>query len=276
MPPRRLGGFLLLALACEGPTPAPAPVAPELAAPPPLPTWPEAGSPLRVLPPPAPPGRRLRVVVDAGHGAPGNEGNTSVRCEKEQDFTRRVQDEVVKRLADAPELEVRAGRPDVSLVDYGSRISTFNEWNADAVVSLHSDARAGFGVEVHPVTGCWSALGASGFSILYSDEGAAPLARRRERLAREMALAMSAAGFGTYALGYSDESYAEVAPGVFVDRHPKGKRIRMLRGTAVPTIIVETHQAFDPDEAERWTEAGTLDAFAAAVRAAVVATTRPE
>jgi N-acetylmuramoyl-L-alanine amidase len=91
-----------------------------------------------------------------------------------------------------------------------------------------------------------------------------------------MALAMSSAGFGTYALGYSDESYAEVAPGVFVDRHPKGKRIRMLRGTGVPTIIVETHQAFDPDEAERWTESATLDAFAAAVRAAVVATTRPE
>lgn len=240
-------------------------------------SWPAAGAELRALAPLPSRGRRLRIIIDAGHGAPGNVGNTSVRCELEQDFTRRVQDEVVARLARAPELEVRAGRPDAALVDYGARIVAFDGWPADAVVSLHSDARAGEGVEIHPVTGCWSVRGAAGFSVLFSDEGPPGLKIARERLAREVAGAMTEAGFAPYTRGYSDALYGTVADGVFVDRHAKGKRIRMLRGTHVPTVIVETHQAFDPDEAERWTEPATLDAFAAAVRRAVVAaTTSPE
>lgn len=239
--------------------------------------WPEAGAGLRALAPLPSPGRRLRIIIDAGHGAPGNVGNTSVRCELEQDFTRRVQDEVVARLVRAPELEVRAGRPDAALVDYGARITAFDGWPADAVVSLHSDARAGDGVELHPVTGCWSVRGAAGFSVLFSDEGPPGLTAARERLAREVAGAMTEAGFAPYSRGYSDGLYGTVADGVFVDRHAKGKRIRMLRGTHVPTVIVETHQAFDPEEAERWTEPATLDAFAAALRRAVVAaTTSPE
>ncbi len=240
-------------------------------------SWPEAGAELRALAPLPSPGRRLRIIIDAGHGAPGNVGNTSVRCELEQDFTRRVQDEVVARLARAPELEVRAGRPDAALVDYGARIAAFDGWPADAVVSLHSDARAGEGVELHPVTGCWSVRGAAGFSVLFSDEGSPGLKAARERLARAVAGALTEAGFPPYARGYSEALYGAVTDGVFVDRHAKGKRIRMLRGTHVPTVIVETHQAFDPDEAERWTEPGTLDAFAAALRRAVVAaTTNPE
>ena len=244
---------------------------------PPAARWPEAGVVLRALAPLPSPSRRLRIIVDAGHGAPGNSGNTSVRCEAEQDFTRRVQDEVVARLARATELEVRAGRPDAALLDYGTRIAAFDEWPADAVVSLHSDARAGDGVTVDPTTGCLSASGAAGFSVLYSDEGSPSLAAARKRLALEMAAAMTEAGFGVYTLGYSDDSYATVADGVYLDRHATGKRIRMLRGPVVPSVIVETHQAFDAAEAERWTEAATLDAFAAAVRRAVVAaeTARP-
>lgn len=273
----------VLAAACAGEAPpvgveAVVPVVGAPATPRPRPvSWPERGAELRALAPLPSPPRRLRIIIDAGHGAPGNQGNTSVRCELEQDFTRRVQDAVVARLAKAPELEVRAGRPDGTLVDYGARIAAFDAWPADAVVSLHSDARAGDGLEVHPVTGCWSVRGAAGFSVLFSDEGPPVLRHARERLAKEVAGAMSEAGFGAYTRGYSDTLYESVDDGVYVDRHAPGKRIRMLRGTSVPTVIVETHQAFDPEEAERWTESATFDAFAAALRRAVVAaTTAPE
>jgi N-acetylmuramoyl-L-alanine amidase len=232
--------------------------------------WPAAEVALRALPPLGPPERGLRIVIDAGHGEAGNTGNTSVRCESEADFTRRVQDAVVTRLGAAPELEVRAGRPSAALRDYGERIAAFDAWPADAVVSLHSDARAGDGPRIDPTTGCTSAPGAAGFSVLYSDEGDPARVAPRERLAHAVAEEMVAAGFGPYTIGYADSLYERVGVGVYVDRHAPGKRIRMLRRPAVPVVIVETHQAWDAEEAERWTEGRTFDAFAAAIRRAVV------
>jgi len=38
----------------------------------------------------------------------------------------------------------------------------------------------------------------------------------------------------------------------------------------MPSIIIETHHAFDPEEVARWTEARTLDVFAATVASALV------
>lgn len=266
--------MLAFLLGCGAPaadlTPLPSVPAPAAPAPP-TPTWPAAGAPLLVLPPVPAGARPVRLVIDAGHGAPGNSGTTSVRCEAEADFTRRVQDEVVARLSTAPELEVRPGRPSVALLDYGSRIAAFNAWPADAVVSLHSDARAADGPLVDPGTGCWSSTGASGFTILFSDEDPPDLAQAHRRLAEAVAAEMVNAGFAPYAAGYSEELYGSVGAGVYVDRHPVGKRIRMLRGTKVPTVIVETHQASDAEESARWTEPATLDAFAAAIRRAAVA-----
>ncbi len=194
-----------------------------------------------------------------------------MRCESEADFTRGAQDHVVARLATAPELDVRAGRPSEALLDYGARIAAFNAWPADAVVSLHSDARAADGPVVDPTTGCWSTIGATGFTVLFSDEGTAKLAEARRRLAEAVARELTAAGFPPYIQGYSPELYEDVGGGAYLDRHATGKRIRMLRGTKVPTVIVETHQAFDVEESARWTEPATLDAFAAAIRRAAVA-----
>ncbi|GDX79778.1 hypothetical protein LBMAG42_15890 [Deltaproteobacteria bacterium] len=270
--------MLSLLLACGTPAaaPDPTPSSPEAAVylptpTPAAPTWPAAGAPLQVLPPLSAGARPVRLVIDAGHGAPGNSGNTSVRCEAEADFTRRVQDELLARLANAPELEVRSGRPSAALLDYGSRIAAFNAWPADAVVSLHSDARAADNLSIHPSTGCWSSTGASGFTVLFSDEGPPDLARARRQLAEAMSRELHGAGFVPYAAGYSEELYGSIGAGVYVDRHPVGKRIRMLRGTKVPTVIVETHQASDAEETARWAEPATLDAFAAAIRRAAVA-----
>lgn len=278
--------MLQLLFACAAPEAAvpsepPPEASPPARAPLPPPTWPAPGAALRVLPPPqaAPqPQARTRLVVDAGHGAPGNPGNTSARCESEAEFTRRTQDALLARLAGAPELEVRAGRPGSELVTYDARITAFHEWPADAVLSLHSDARQGSGAQRDARSGCWAADDAEGFAVLYSDEGDAALAADRAALARAVATAMHDAGF----LPYGGEDYAglygpDTTAGVFVDRHGPGKRIKMLRATRVPTVIVETHQALDRDEAERWDEPATLDAFAAAVRAAAASwrRTRP-
>jgi N-acetylmuramoyl-L-alanine amidase len=79
---------------------------------------------------------------------------------------------------------------------------------------------------------------------------------------------MAATGFGAYDgfdyVGLYEPTDAH--PGLFVDRHEPTQRIRMLRRLKrVPSVIVETHQAWNLDEAERWSEPATLNAFAVAL-----------
>ncbi len=265
---------LLLLLACS-PPPAPAPPAPpaaELEVPAPPPAWPEPGAALRILLAPSPKDRALKVVIDAGHGAPENLGNTSVRCEREADFTRRTQDGLLARLRGWAGLTLQAGRPTEALRSYTERIQAFDAWQADAVISLHSDTRAGDGWSRSVETGCWQGYGAEGFAVLYSDEGASNRVEPRRRLARAVGRRMAEAGFLPYGGADYPGLYApdDEVPGVFVDRHEDRKRIRMLRAPKVPLVIVETHQAVDPREVARWEEPQTLDAFAAAIHAAVV------
>ena len=82
---------------------------------------------------------------------------------------------------------------------------------------------------------------------------------------------MAEAGFLAYGGGEYAGLYApaEGTPGLFVDRHAPDQRIFILRRAAMPSILVETHNALDPREADRWTDPETLDAFAAAVAAAL-------
>ncbi len=245
-----------------------------LVVPPPQPAppaiWPLPNAPLTAVPAPTP-SRSLRVVIDAGHGAPENPGNTSVFCEPEQEFTLRTQDEIVRRLQSRSFLEVRAGRPSKALLPYPDRKDAAERWPADAFISLHSDARAGDGWAVHPETRCYVGLGAPGFSVLYSDEGDPVLVERRRRLAQRIAVRMEEAGFPAYSgIDYGGLYDADAQAGVFVDRHAPKKRIMMLRRPKIPSVIVETHQAVDPEEAARWNEPRTLDAFAAALAAALV------
>jgi N-acetylmuramoyl-L-alanine amidase len=82
---------------------------------------------------------------------------------------------------------------------------------------------------------------------------------------------MGEAGFLAYGGGAYVGIYAadEQAKGLFVDRHAPEQRIYVLRRAAMPSILVETHNALDPREAERWNDPETLDAFAAAGAAAL-------
>lgn len=248
---------------------APAPVAgAEVAAveapPVPPPVWPAAGAPLRVLPAAPVTGT---LLLDAGHGAAGNTGNTNARCEAEQDVMKRVTDAVAERLVTRG-LAVRRTRPDAALVPYPARLRASRA--ATWLVSFHSDARAGEGLHADPETGCWVNTGAPGFAVLWSDEGEATLVAGRRSLARAVARRLAEAGIPPY-LGtdYPGLYDADEVPGVFVDRHAPKQRIMLLRRPVVPSIIVETHQAWDRDEVARWEEPGTWDAVAGALAAAL-------
>jgi N-acetylmuramoyl-L-alanine amidase len=237
------------------------------------PQWPGAEASLKLLTASFPAGSGVvRVMIDPGHGAPGNRGNTSSFCVDEQDAMLALAEGLADRLAATGHVEARLARSPGAAVEYGERLEAAQAWDADAFVSLHSDVRGRLG-RWAPAPGldCPVALDAPGFTVLYSDEGDPALAARRLALGRAVAHRMAEAGF----LPYGGAAYAGLyapeadAPGVFVDRHAEGQRIFVLRRASMPSILVETHNAVDPQEAARWRDPETLDAFAAAVAAAL-------
>lgn len=231
---------------------------------PPPPAWPAPGAPLRVLDAPLVTGT---LLLDAGHGAPDNEGNTNWRCEREGSVMRRVTDGVADALTPRIRTVTRT-RPTVALVPYPDRLRASRK--ADWFVSLHSDSRAGTNFRTDPTTSCFVTSDAAGFSILWSDEGPPALVERRHALARALARRMVDAGFAPYlGVDYAGLYDGDDVPGVFVDRHAPRKRIMLLRRPTVPSVIVETHQAWDPEEAARWEEPATWGAFAGALAAAL-------
>ncbi len=258
------GVVFALLLACAS---APAsPVPPVLvAAPPPLPVWPDPAS-LTVLPPVV---VRTRVLLDAGHGAPGNSGNTNVLGDAEQAVMRRVTDGIAS-VMEADGVAVSRSRPDAALVDYDRRLALARA--QDVLISLHSDARTGVRQGwVDPAAGTWWTEGARGFAVLWSDEGTRDLVDRRRQLAAAVARALAASGF----LPYPGADYVGIyeadatIAGMFVDRHLPSQRIRLLRRPTVPSVIVETHEAHDVAEVARWDDAHTWAAAARAFSAAL-------
>jgi N-acetylmuramoyl-L-alanine amidase len=214
-----------------------------------------------------------RVVIDPGHGAAGNAGNVSCFCVEEQVFTLAAAEALRDRLEATGRFEVLLSREGDRLVEYRERLEEAAAWGADAFVSLHSDIR-GKADTWSPTPGltCPVSLVAPGFSILHADDGDAALVDARRALGRALARRMQAAGF----LPYDGASYAGLyaadpgAPGVFLDRHAPPRRIFVLQKAAMPSVLIETHHALDPREAERWRDPATLDAFGAAVAAALV------
>jgi len=214
-----------------------------------------------------------RVYVDAGHGAPGNPGNTSCFCVAEEDFTLFAASELAERLEATGHFLVRKSRDGSETVGYHDRVDEAAQWGAEAFVSLHSDVRARADHwSPRPDTTCPVSYAAPGFSVIYSDDGRAPLVLARRRLARATAQRLTATGL----LPYSGVDYVPLydadpgEAGVFIDRHPLDQRIFVLYRPTMPAILIETHHALDPREAARWEDDATLDAFAAATGAALV------
>ena len=214
-----------------------------------------------------------RVYVDPGHGAPGNPGNTSCFCLAEEDFTLFAARELADRLEATGHFLVRKSRDGVDPVEYRDRVDEAAQWGAEVFISLHSDVRSHADRwSPRPGVSCPVSYAAPGFTVIYSDDGAAPLVLDRQRLARATARRLTATGL----LPYDGAGYATLydsdpgEPGVFLDRHATEQRIFVLYRPKMAAILIETHHALDPREAERWEDDATLDAFSAALGAALV------
>jgi len=243
------------------------------------PIWPGPAAPLRAPDVAFPAGFGLRrIYLDAGHGAPGNKGNTSCFCVEEQDFTDVAARALAYRLEATGHFEVRLSREGDESVEYRERVEDAELWGAEVFVSLHSDVRGKFDRwSPEPGMDCPTSVLAPGFSVLWSDEGDPALVAHRVTLARAVAGRMHAAGLPPYGGATYEQLYEldATTPGVFVDRHAPDQRIFVLRRTTMPAVLIETHHALDPREAERWTEPRTFDAFGAAIAAALVETLGP-
>ncbi len=220
---------------------------------------------------PLPPatGERLVVFLDAGHGAEGNLGNTSSRCVAEQDFTQALADDVAAVLEESGWFWVQTSRVGDERVPYAARVAAAGDIGAHVLVSLHSDIR-GRTEAWQPSAECRALKSevAPGFSVLYSDEGEAPSLREARRaFASSVADSMAEAGF----LPFRGDEYAGLydplagSAGAFVDRHEPDKRIYLLRRPEMPSILVETHNALDPREVDRWDDDVVRRAFALAL-----------
>jgi len=248
----------------RGPPPAAARAPPDAG----RPTWPRALAPLslpalREVKPP----RKWRVLIDAGHGAPGNDGNTGLHCQRERDVTLELAFGLATRLNLLGPFEARLSREGEAEPTYADRKALAERWPADAVVSLHTDVRGSARPYVTPACHGVRNDEAPGFSVLWSAEGSDALNGKRQQLAWALTDALSAAGFGAYGgadyVGLYDGEPAH--PGAFINRKHHGKRIWFLRALEVPAVIVETHHALDYEEVERWREMRTRNVFAHAI-----------
>ena len=207
-----------------------------------------------------------RIYIDAGHGAEDNVGNTSSLCQLEQDFTVALAQDLAHMLEATKHFEVRLSRKPGERVDYHTRVAEAARWRADAFISLHSDVR-GTATEDGP---CPQSLDAPGFSVLWSDHGSERLSQQRLELARAIAKRMQQMGLLAYpGDGYSGLYAGDTTAGVFVDRHQPTNRIFVLHKPTMPSVIIETHNAWDPREASRWNDHATRQAFAETLIAAL-------
>ncbi len=231
--------------------------------------WPHPRAPIDLLIPPSPAvDRALKVYIDPGHGDGENTGNRGVRCQSEEEEMLALADDLAARLPDFGPFEVRSARPEGARTRYSARVAQANDWEADVFLSLHSDARGSFDYwEPFPAWSCIRNDDEPGFAILVSDEGGPATVGARASLADAVASRMAQSGFGPYV----GEDYGQLydrgeVPGTWLDR----RGLMMLRRPNMPSVIIETHNAFDLPEVRRWDEDRTRDAFARAVAHAVL------
>jgi len=265
--------FLVLTLmACQAPvldSAAPVPIAPPPVAPR-APEWPEAEAafdhPVIVSPSGF---TRQTVFVNAGHGNGRRTGNLGAWCTRESDFTLRAADHLAGLLDATGHFDVVRARSGVQRPSYGARIRHLQRSGATAMIELHSDVRAeamvdnGTSEEGHT---CWRDDSEPGFTVLVDDRTAPEEAANRLALAREIAQAMTAAGFLPWVGDNYDGLYErDEVDGVWRDR----RGLYMLRNAPVPAVIIETHNAKDGLETLRWEEERTHDAFGRAILVAL-------
>jgi N-acetylmuramoyl-L-alanine amidase len=236
--------------------------------------WPAAGSEVHASAPMTKRAKPIRVMVDAGHGAPGNEGNHGCLCQLEMDHTLTVAQHLAFVLSALGGFEVQLTRRGAEQPTYQARIAAAEAWKSDVIVSVHSDARgeATPWSPLHDERVCYRNPNEPGFAVLWSDVAEAPVVARRAALGRAVGERLRAAGFRAY----TGENYSalykndSVEPSGWVDIRPPKTSVYFLHASTIPTIIIETHHALDPLEVARWDELKTVDAFALAVAQALL------
>ncbi len=239
-------------------------------------SWPAAGSEVHaVVPQLRPRAKPLRVVVDAGHGAPGNEGNHGCFCQLEMDHTLTIAQHLGFVLSALGGFEVMFTRVGAEQPTYQARIAAAEAWRPDVVISLHSDARGettGW-MPFHDERVCFRNPNEPGFAVLWSDVAEAPaVVARRAALGRAVGARLRDAGFRAYTGENYGGLYKQdvVEPSGWIDVRPPKTSVYFLRASTVPTVIIETHHALDPVEVARWDELKTADAFALSVAHALL------
>ena len=216
---------------------------------------------------------RTRVVIDAGHGAPGNDGNHGCHCQLEREVTLDAADRLAAALRRLGRFAVFRTRVGKARPEYRARIRAAEAFAPAAVISLHTDVR-GEAAWWSPdgVQQCLTSEAAPGFSVLWSDDGPPDVVRARERLGRALGRRLREAGFIAYRGDDYDGLYRRDTdePGGWIDVHQPGSRIFFLHASELPTVIIELHHALDPREVARWKEPQTHHAFARAVAAALL------
>jgi len=208
----------------------------------------------------------FRVFLDAGHGVGDNRGTQLASGEWEDEATLRIGQVVAARLGRTPGLAWRLSREGTPGPDYPARKADAEAWGADALVSLHVDARV---FDARPDGRvCPSGDRTRGFLVIYSDWGDGELVARRRRLARQVARALARAGFPAYDPRPCLRGYVlDGTPGVLVER----RVLFILRRPTMPSIIVETHDGEHAAEVADWREDSTLQTFARALTAGLKA-----
>lgn len=277
MPSLLLLSLLSLASAQEAAPEAPPAPSPELALPA---SWPAAGA--LVLPeaeggipalPGPPPARPLRVALDPGHGVRGdttevtNPGMDTADCTSEHVFTLDLARDLGRRLEGTGAFEVILLREAAAGPAYPDRWEAAEAAGAEVFLSLHSDSRGEASMVELEGRRCPQRAQEPGFSVLFSMEGDETMDARRGELARALSATLRGIGLPAYdGADYGTAYTADPVPGVFID----GRGLAMLRRPPMPSVIVETHHAWHPEEWARWQEEETRLAFAAATAEALL------
>jgi N-acetylmuramoyl-L-alanine amidase len=211
---------------------------------------------------------KKRIFVDPGHGTAGNEGSTTALCDKEQDVVLTIARALGRTLESSGHFEVALARTSSRGPSYEERLRAAERFGADAILSIHLDARG-----TAALSTCANGATAlrndaeMGFGVLLSDRGGSRIVSKRRELSRAIAKRLEEVGFPPYdGFDYEGLYLGDSVEGVFVDR----RGLFMLRRPKIPSVIIETHHGLYLDETRLWREARTLEAFGDAVHAALL------
>jgi N-acetylmuramoyl-L-alanine amidase len=236
-----------------------------------LTAWPDPGS-LHPLDAPKPTKHKLRVYLDAGHGAKDNHGNTGCLCQRECDVTLDGEDKLYGALEKTGLFELKRSRAGADEPSYPKRLAEAEAWKADVIISLHTDARGEATAWLQRDGGevCYRNDAEPGFAVLWSPDGDKATVAARARLGRAVSRRMQEAGLQPYdGYNYGGLYDADSTDGGFIDIRGPKTRVYFLHASKVPTVIIETHHALDTREVARWAEPETHAAFASALAAAL-------